>query len=87
MNKWLSVNDAAKDLGLGRSAVYALVASKELACYRVGPNRGRLRFKPEDIEAYIQAGRSGPKATKAPAPPKRPAYVPLDDLSGPFRPR
>lgn len=72
---WMSVSQVAEELGLGRSAIYALVASKELTCYRVGPNRGRLRFKPEDVLAYIEGGRSGPKVRNPPAP-RRPAYVP-----------
>lgn len=70
--KWLSVNQVAEELGLGRATIYALVASKELTCYRVGPNRGRLRFKPEDVESYIDAGRSGPKVKTAPAPARYP---------------
>lgn len=73
--KWLSVNDVAAELGLGRSSIAALVASNRLACYRFGPNGGRIRFKPEDVEAYVESTRSGPKV-KAPAPPKRPVYIP-----------
>lgn len=66
--KWLSVNETAKELGLGRSAIYALVASGQLACYRIGPSEGRIRFKPEDIEAYVESKRVGPKVRRPPAP-------------------
>lgn len=73
--KWLSVNETAKELGLGRSAIYALVSSGQLACYRIGPSEGRIRFKPEDIDAYVESKRRGPKVRRPPAPqyprPKR----------------
>jgi excisionase family DNA binding protein len=72
---WLSVNDVAKELDLGRSSIYALVASGKLACYRMGPNGGRLRFKPCDLEAYVEGVRVGPKV-KADPVPRREKYVP-----------
>lgn len=63
---WLSVKEAAESLGLNRSAVYALVAKKQLACYRIGPNQGRIRFKASDLEAYVESCREGPKVKSTP---------------------
>jgi excisionase family DNA binding protein len=82
---WLSVNEVATELRLGRSAIYTLVSSGQLACYRIGPSRGRLRFKPEDIEAYIEAGRIGPNVA-VPAAIRRKEYVSKYDHSKPGSP-
>jgi excisionase family DNA binding protein len=67
----MSVKGAAEYLGLGRSAIYELVAAKKLACYRMGPKGGRLKFKAADLDAYTERQREGPK-TKEPA---KPLYV------------
>lgn len=83
---WLTVKTAAEALGLSASTVYDLVAAGELACYRIGLNRGRIRFRPSDLDAYLEKSRVGPKAKVAPAP-TRPRYVPKDDLRKPYRSR
>lgn len=70
MSGMLSVKGAAEHLGLGRSAVYALVASGDLACYKIGPNRGRIRFKPSDLDAYLEGMRVGPKVRARVTPPR-----------------
>lgn len=72
---WLSVKEAAESLGLNRSAVYSLVASKQLVCYRIGPNGGRIRFKASDLDAYVDGCRQGPKV-KVAAAPRRLPYTP-----------
>ena len=72
MAEWLGVKEAAEALGLSRSVIYTLVAQGKLACYRLGPNGGRLKFKASDLEAYVEGARVGPKPKAAP----RPAPVP-----------
>jgi excisionase family DNA binding protein len=71
---WLNVREAAESLGVGQGAVYQLVAAGKLACYRLTPGKGRMRFRLEDLAAYVEASRVDLKARKAPAPRPR-AYV------------
>jgi excisionase family DNA binding protein len=47
----LTVNQAAAFLATSRWSVYRLVRCGELRAVRVGE---RLRFKPDDLEAYIE---------------------------------
>lgn len=82
---WLSVKEAAQHLGLGRSAIYSLVASKQLACYRIGPSKGLIRFKVADLDAYVERQREGPKVKTPAARPDH--YSPKHDLTKPYRPR
>jgi excisionase family DNA binding protein len=64
---WLTVKEAAVALGLSPSIVYQLAASKKLAHYKVGPNSGRIKFRPEDIAAYLEGCRVGaPEASLRP---------------------
>jgi excisionase family DNA binding protein len=82
---WLSVKDAAEYLGLGRSSVYEIVAAGRLACYRIGPNRGRIRFRPADLDAYLERMKVGTKVKTQPAPPRE-EYVSIYDHSKPGGP-
>lgn len=50
----LSVNDAARVLGVERSTIYRLLRTGELQAVRVGK---RKRFRPEDLDAYLERGR------------------------------
>lgn len=75
---WLTVNGAAERLGVGRSAIYGLVSSGKLACYRMVSHAGRLKFKASDLDSYAESCRVGPKV-KAAAAPKPPRYVPKYD--------
>ena len=43
----------AQLLGIGRTTVYRLVNTGELRAVRVGE---RLRFRPEDVDAYLERG-------------------------------
>lgn len=49
----LTVNDVTRLLVISRDSVYRLVRSGALKPVRVGE---RLRFRPEDIDAYLQRG-------------------------------
>ena len=48
----LRVNEVAALLSIGRRTVYTLVNNGELPAVRVG---ARLRFRPEDVDAYLEA--------------------------------
>ena len=50
----LSVNEAAHILGVQRSTLYRLLRNGELDSVRVGKRR---KFRPEDIDAYLERSR------------------------------
>jgi putative molybdopterin biosynthesis protein len=53
----LTVNAVAELLAISRDSVYRLVRQGELVPYRVGE---RLRFRPEEIDAYLERSRGAP---------------------------
>jgi excisionase family DNA binding protein len=75
----LKATDVARQLGIGLSSVYRLVAEGKLRCARYGPKT--LRFAPGWVEAYL-ASVSGGGATTEPTPAVAPkiegAYVEVD---------
>jgi excisionase family DNA binding protein len=79
MKDWLSVRQAADALGASVAAVYEAVGRGEIVHYRFGANRGSIRIKPSDLEAYVESRRVGPKVKPRPGP-KRVAYVPKNFL-------
>jgi excisionase family DNA binding protein len=50
----LSVNEAARVLGIERATLYRLLRAGELESVRVGK---RQKFRPEDLDAYLERGR------------------------------
>ena len=52
----IGVNDVARLLGVSRDTVYRLLRDDELASYRVGR---RLRFRTDELAAYIELHREG----------------------------
>jgi excisionase family DNA binding protein len=53
----LSVNETARVLDVERSTVYRLLRLGELQAVRVGK---RWKFRPEDLDAYLERGRQEP---------------------------
>jgi excisionase family DNA binding protein len=51
----LSVNEAARVLGIERATLYRLLRAGELESVRVGQ---RQKFRPEDLDAYLERGRA-----------------------------
>ena len=49
----LTVGDVADWLNVSGSLIYQLVESKKLPVCRIGNGRGAIRFRPDDIKAYI----------------------------------
>jgi excisionase family DNA binding protein len=50
----LSVNEAARVLGIERATLYRLLRAGELESVRVGKRR---KFRPEDLDAYLERSR------------------------------
>jgi len=50
----LSVNEAARVLGVERSTIYRLLRAGELQAIRVGRRR---KFRPEDLDSYLERNR------------------------------
>ena len=59
----LTIDDVRSRLNISISTVRRLIRDRKLLAYRVG---GRLRFKPEEVAAYIDAQRVGRSAPESP---------------------
>lgn len=55
--KWMSTAEAAAVLGVYSRTLYRLVDSGDLPAYRIGRV---IRFKREDVDAYIETSRVKP---------------------------
>lgn len=51
----LDVNDVADQLRISVSTIRRLVREGRLRAYRVGGVKGALRFKQEDVDAYLES--------------------------------
>lgn len=49
----VTVNEAAKEIGLSAKAVYALCMSGLLPHRRIGPNQGRIVILPAHVAKYL----------------------------------
>lgn len=65
MGNLLTLQEAADILRISEDSVRRISAN-ELARFRVGPHGGRLKYRREDIDAYIESRREGevPKAVR-----------------------
>ena len=64
MGQLWSSEDVARLLNMSAQNVWDLVAEGRLRAYRLRP-KGRLLFRPEEVEAAVEAGRV---ATRWPEP-------------------
>ena len=53
----LSIDEAAKFIGLKKSYLYRLVYSKKISCYK--PTGGRLFFKQIELEQFLFRNKQG----------------------------
>lgn len=67
--KYLTVKEAAEQLGCSAHLIYALCARRRLAHARMGLGRGRIRIRDTDLDRFID-GASVP--VDEPRPPKPP---------------
>lgn len=51
----LDIEEVAEKLRVSESTIRGLVRSGKLRAYRIGGKRGRLRFKPEDVNSYVES--------------------------------
>jgi excisionase family DNA binding protein len=59
----LRVRQVSEMLGVSPALVYELVSQGRIDCYRIGTGRGAIRFKEEDVQAYLKTCRvEGAKA-------------------------
>ena len=72
----LTVSQASEVLGLSPKTVYKMVTGGDLIHYRVGPKSVSIRFRREDLDAYLEAQRNGQEVKATPPAVVRPAYVP-----------
>ena len=54
MKKYLGVMEAAEYLGLPKSRIYDMTFRKTIPFYKIGAT---LRFKSEELDRFIEAGR------------------------------
>jgi excisionase family DNA binding protein len=61
----MSVNEAAKRIGISSSKLYQLVAARQISHYRIG---GKIVFSDEDVAAFLGRCHIGASAQVAAAP-------------------
>ncbi|MCA9078710.1 MAG: helix-turn-helix domain-containing protein [Planctomycetaceae bacterium] len=54
----LTVAEVADWLSVSASLVHQIVEAGKLPVYRIGNGRGAIRFRPEDIESYLDGCRT-----------------------------
>jgi len=64
----LTVKELAERLNCSESLVYQIADSGKIAVVRIGTGRGTLRFRPEDVDDYLELCR---QEKQAGAPPKK----------------
>ncbi|MCB9950051.1 MAG: helix-turn-helix domain-containing protein [Planctomycetaceae bacterium] len=64
----LTVEQAATQLQVSRSVVYALVERGKLACHRIGLGRGTIRIAQSDLDTYLESCREGDRIEEPTAP-------------------
>lgn len=68
---FLTVREVAERLKISNSLVYQLIASKELACHRIGTGRGgSIRVSEDDLKVYLD-GRLNSRVVSEPKLPAR----------------
>ena len=64
----LTVQEVAARLRCSLSSVYEMCAAGKLRCLRVGPRRGSIRIRPEDLDVYLAAAESDALGPQTPMP-------------------
>ena len=55
IDSYINAAQAAEELGVTRESVYRLVRSKRLRHHRLGAKGGLIRFRLEDLAAYLES--------------------------------
>jgi len=72
----LTVSDVAELLSVSESLIYRLASNGEIPSYRIG--KGALRFRMEDIDAYLSSRLQGKGRTRRPRTASGPVFKHLD---------
>jgi len=61
----LSVKQLSAETGLPTSTIYKLVEAEQIPFHRPGPGkkRGKVYFRPAEIEAWLDSSRHAPQKT------------------------
>ena len=54
--RWLSVDEIAAYLGVGRETIYSWIDKRDLPAHRVGRF---WKFQKEDVDNWIKSGKAG----------------------------
>lgn len=65
----MTVKEVSSWLRLSLAEVYRLIRSKQIASLRVGPGKGAIRLRREDVREFLDRRRTGP--ANPPAPQRR----------------
>ena len=85
----MTVREAAQQLELSTSEIYALCRARLLRHCRFGKGRGRIRIEPSDLALYrascvvepLEPGQTQPKRPRYRQQAGRPLLLPLDVLA------
>jgi len=69
------VKSAAAYLGISQSKLYQMVSRREIPFYKVG---GKILFKREDLDAYLESCRVGAAEAKTKAAPASGTFTALN---------
>ncbi len=58
--QWLKPAEVAKQLGVSERTVHRLIEYGKLRAYKIGRS---VKFRPEDVEEYLQNSQINPKIT------------------------
>jgi excisionase family DNA binding protein len=72
---YMSVKTAALYLGLNEKTLYQMLKAGKITHYRIGPGKGAIRFKPGDLDNFVESRRvpakpSGEAAVQVVAAPR-----------------
>lgn len=73
---FLTVREVAARLKISNSLVYQLIASKDLACHRIGKGRGgSIRVSEENLQTYLDGRLTTPIAPEPKLPARRLKHI------------
>ncbi len=67
-NRWLSVDEIAVHLGVGKQSVYRWIDSKGMPGHRVGK---LWKFKMKEVDDWVECGGAGDETRSGTSPTKR----------------
>lgn len=59
--KWVSVEEVAAHLGVGRDSIYRWIENKGLPAHKIGK---LWKFKLSEVDKWVKSGRANKKSSK-----------------------